>query len=898
MKRIVLLALTALLSVTAALMTGCVREELPDNRETEYGYVQFKLYKEASYETKAVVSQLDSLSQAEKIAVSLLDSDGMTITQTLTLTASDAAAADYGLRSDKLRLLAGEYQIVNYVLYDNLDEELYREAVGTYFTVIAGGLNVFDLTANVAERGTVRFNLVKDMSGLSGPTLNAVTYREEYTFDEITSVTVVLENMVNVGRYLTYENLPVVFEEYFRDEEHYDGNDDVHGYQTSSSYADTEVYVPAGQYKIRSYSVFDSDGNLLETQDYSSDSEGQVTDIVVEDNTLTEVDIPVTLVEADEYIQDNYALYLLWKSLNGPEWSYEGQSWARGANWDFDKDIDLWCDQPGVQVHPNGRIASIDLSGFGISGEVPAAIGQFTELVQLSLGDHNETNVYLSQYNYDIDVTGLYPVTGSSEEKAAWVENKYRHFASNAHPAQQVSPVCALALKLNGKSSVATTVYDDMTIEEIARMASQNHTVSDYQIRPYDMNSGVLTNGLTKIHSNIGNLTKLESLSIANSPITADGFPAEMASLDAVTELEIYNCPNLESFPEGVAGMGALITVNISNVGFDDGTAALAALASGDSEDVIQVLYFLQNNVTSLPEAVGNMGRLGMLDLASNNISGALPALGSNFAPTELVFDYNSITSVPENFCSLDALDSFSISYNELEEFPNMFDAGNDVIMTSIDVSYNNITSLPTSGFNGLRAVTLTLSGNPIKTFPKELGETNSYVETLVMQQCGLEEFPEGCFNGEYSYYLSTMDLQYNNLTDLPDDFIATKLPYLYGLDLTNNSFSSFPYEPLNILRLTAFSIRGQRDASGSRCLREWPTGLYSHTGLRAFYIGSNDLRVIDDTISYMIYYLDISDNPNIVFDASDICSYWEAGYYILYYDKTQEILNCDSMLE
>ena len=49
-------------------------------------------------------------------------------------------------------------------------------------------------------------------------------------------------------------------------------------------------------------------------------------------------------------------------------------------------------------------------------------------------------------------------------------------------------------------------------------------------------------------------------------------------------------------------------------------------------------------------------------------------------------------------------------------------------------------------------------------------------------------------------------------------------------------------------------------------------------------------------------YYIDqcndISDNPNIVFDASDICYAWQVGAYILFYDKTQKILNCDAMLE
>ena len=97
---------------------------------------------------------------------------------------------------------------------------------------------------------------------------------------------------------------------------------------------------------------------------------------------------------------------------------------------------------------------------------------------------------------------------------------------------------------------------------------------------------------------------------------------------------------------------------------------------------------------------------------------------------------------------------------------------------------------------------------------------------------------------------------------------------------------------------LTVFAIRGQRNDKGERCLTQWPEGVYQHTGLRGLYLGSNDIGVVNDIISTLCYYLDISDNPNIVFDASDICYAWQAGAYILLYDKTQEILNCDLMLQ
>ena len=143
-----------------------------------------------------------------------------------------------------------------------------------------------------------------------------------------------------------------------------------------------------------------------------------------------------------------------------------------------------------------------------------------------------------------------------------------------------------------------------------------------------------------------------------------------------------------------------------------------------------------------------------------------------------------------------------------------------------------------------------------------------------------------------------SLDLSYNKLKDFPREFTAASFPYFYGLDLSYNQLSEFPYEPFDCASLTMLAVRGQRNEKGERCLSEWPTGVYNHTGLRALYVGSNDLGKINDTISYLIYYLDISDNPNIVFDASDICYNWQAGTYFLLYDKTQKILNCDAMLQ
>ena len=160
MTRIINKSLTAFLVAAIGLLSlaSCVREQQPDNREKDYGYVQFKLYKEASYgaATKSVVSQLDYLSQAAKIKVNLVFGDG-TISQTMTL-----------------------------------------------------GLAICDLTANVQPRGKVQFRFVKDFV----PGTKASS--GEYTFDEIKYVTLTVKKDGSSDKF-TFTNIKTKFKMDFTD---------------------------------------------------------------------------------------------------------------------------------------------------------------------------------------------------------------------------------------------------------------------------------------------------------------------------------------------------------------------------------------------------------------------------------------------------------------------------------------------------------------------------------------------------------------------------------------------------------------------------------------------------------------------------------------------------------
>ena len=857
--------------LAAVSLWGCSAAMEPDWQDRTYGYVQFKVYKTA---TK---SRLEYLADVTKVKVTLRY-EGNLISQTLVMTASDDAAAEYGLRSGKLKLLAGRYDVLTFSLLDKMDEVIYDgtpSSEDSSFEVRPGGLFVHDLFADTVERGRVKFTIVKDLSDFKDmPSTKAA--ERTYTFDDIEAISINVRS--DAGVKTVFEKLPAEFSI------HFDDSDEVEdGYQTSSFVCDTLLPLVAGSYVIESYSVYDENKMLLETN--SRVSAG----FEVRDNQTTDAKIPVRLYESDEYIKDYYALYEIWKSLHGEEWKYVGEDYTPGSNWDFNKDPDLWGDQPGVSLHSNGRVALINISGFGFYGDLSPAIGQLTELVELYLGTHNDSNLL----HHDPTVN---PGAGTTNRM-----ERHKEFLRAMHPATQMAEPIARALAERNITIPETAMYRTMPEKDVI-----DASTGRMLIRPMDLNHGKLCNGLTSIPAEIGRLTKLEQIFIANGELT--GLPAEMANLESLTDMELYNCPMMTSFPMVLAKLPSLVSLNIANNrqwSADELLAGLKALAGGPSAEKIQLLYVNQNSLEVIPAEITKMKKLGLLDFADNNIHTIETPWGNDIKPVQLYLDGNQLSSFPVDdatgvFCFLDDAETFSVRDNKFTEFPDIFDAESQFTISSIDFSYNEIKGFQNGeNFKGVKVNTLTLANNsPLEEYPLAIAQSNSTVAYINLRGCNIKEIPDGAFEYENSVHLTSLDLSYNDLSDLPDDMHAGNLPYLYGVELSYNHFKEFPREPLDSQYLTVFAIRSQRDDNGARCLSEWPEGIYNHRGLRGFYIGSNNLGKINDTISTICYYLDISDNPDIIFDASDICYAIQQGAYILIYDKTQDIRNCDILLD
>lgn len=870
-----------------ALLSSC-SDDKDELQQTAYGYVQFKLYKSASMDkeadtlsgtTRAAVDKLETLSQAQKVKVVMLY-NGSTIEQTLLLSAYNADNGEFGLTSDKLQLQGGDYTLIGFYLYDKLDQLLYAgpAASDNVFTVVPGGLHVQRLAVDAVKRGLVKFRLVKKLpSTRAGAT---------YPFENIKCVTVRVKN-VFTNEQTTFEKLAVKYTEDFKDNGTPGQNP-----QTSYGVCDSLVWLKGGTYTVSSYTTYsDKKGTkALETATVS-DTE---TFVVTDNEETKEAPVPIRLSETAEYLKDYMALKEIWEALDGEHWSYFGEVNPKGCTWDFNKDIDMWGNQPGVGVNSDGRVTSLALSGFGINGVLPDAIGQLTELRTLYLGAHDEL------LGGNISNAG---VEFTAERKMAVRMDYEKRFLAR-DPREALSQFLQDGINLDPK---------------------QKRIVKSNRIQPKDLTPGRLTNQLTGISKAIMRLSNLQQFFIANSPITTEEFLRDIqpdspfygeelswANMEELTDLELYNCPKMKSLPmDMLSQLPALSMLNIACNPQIDGDELLKnwnEFIDGASGPTIQLIYMGYNSLKEFPPTsqLQKMVKLSSLDCVNNQVS-VLHPFGKSINLVKCYLDNNQITEIPglvdptdgyAYFCGFaGGVEGLTFSHNKLTKVPNVFNAKSIYVMGSVDLSYNQIDGFEDGDdFRGINANTINLGYNRLTTFPAPLFKSGSPVTELVLAGNGMTNFPKGSMTGSKSQSLRTLDLTYNKLTKLPEDFYATNVPYLYGVDLSYNSFSSFPYAPLDAATLTVYGVRYQRDGNGNRTLREWPTGIYKCPSLVQFAIGGNDIRKVEDTISPYIRIFDIKDNPYISIDLSSVCAYIKAGSYKLIYDKTQDIRGCDAL--
>lgn len=855
-KRNLTLLILALLS-SVLLFTGCTDEAEPVS-EPGYGYVQFHLFKKGSY-TKAG-DKLEYLRDAAKIRVTLRSQDNDIITPVAVVEAVDKNLSEWGLQTAKIRLIAGKYTMTAYEIYDGLDNSVLVGAPSetVVLDVKANGIVSEDIALNVVDRGWAKFRLVKDLSEIVG-TKAGKDGADEHPFYGIQSVDLTVKNK-NTGEITEITNIEVTHK--FVDGEKAADPDYVSGICVS----DTLVALKGGTYTVTKFrTYFDYFRKVYETSTNVAENE-----FVVKDNQETDADVPVTLHTTSGHVQDALALREIWEALDGPNWRIK---------WEFNCDVDAWTANTGVQILGNGRVASLDLTGTGAKGAMPAAIAKLTELRKLTLGT----------IGYNAAAGGTTVTTG----------RKLTYFTPEDHEADR-------RLTIGTRDPRSCFSKELQQSFEIAGDPVKPSVKSLSERMPVMYKPEVNATDIVSLPDEINQLKNLEHITIAFSPIKT--FPADMSGLTALTDVEIFACTELTEFPKGLATCPKLTSLTYSfnvNTAIPSMEEGISAINNGPASKTIQLLYFPNQRIDNMPD-LSNIPRLSVLVIQGCGLKSFTAPFSKDQFFVQFMASDNELTSLPRdekgNFLAYNAeTEEVNFSGNKFTELPDIFDAKSAYQVGTVDFSKNRIESVEHGdAYRGIKAATFDISYNKLKELPVQLfGTSSSSISYLKIDGNGMEKISKEAIEGKYTYRTTTISMAYNKLKSLPDEFDSLTFPYLSGIDMSYNRFDYFPYTAVNNQYLSVFIFRHQRDADGDRCMRTWPAGIgQALAGLRALYLGSNDIRVVTDQLSYMIYNLDIQDNPNISIDVSAVCSYIKSGWFNLMYSPGQDIRGCDEALK
>lgn len=855
-KRNLTLLILALLS-SVLLFTGCTDEAEPVS-EPGYGYVQFHLFKKGSY-TKAG-DKLEYLRDAAKIRVTLRSQDNDIITPVAVVEAVDKNLSEWGLQTAKIRLIAGKYTMTAYEIYDGLDNSVLvgSPSETVVLDVKPNGIVSEDIALNVVDRGWAKFRLVKDLSEIVG-TKAGKDGADEHPFYGIQSVDLTVKNK-NTGEITEITNIEVTHK--FVDGEKAADPDYVSGICVS----DTLVALKGGTYTVTKFrTYFDYFRKVYETSTNVAENE-----FVVKDNQETDADVPVTLHTTSGHVQDALALREIWEALDGPNWRIK---------WEFNCDVDAWTANTGVQILGNGRVASLDLTGTGAKGAMPAAIAKLTELRKLTLGT----------IGYNAAAGGTTVTTG----------RKLTYFTPEDHEADR-------RLTIGTRDPRSRFSKELQQSFEIAGDPVKPGVKSLSERMPVMYKPEVNATDIVSLPDEINQLKNLEHITIAFSPIKT--FPADMSGLTALTDVEIFACTELTEFPKGLATCPKLTSLTYSfnvNTAIPSMEEGISAINNGPASKTIQLLYFPNQRIDNMPD-LSNIPRLSVLVIQGCGLKSFTAPFSKDQFFVQFMASDNELTSLPRdekgNFLAYNAeTEEVNFSGNKFTELPDIFDAKSAYQVGTVDFSKNQIASVEHGdAYRGIKAATFDISYNKLKELPVQLfGTSSSSISYLKIDGNGMEKISKEAIEGKYTYRTTTISMAYNKLKSLPDEFDSLTFPYLSGIDMSYNRFDYFPYTAVNNQYLSVFIFRHQRDADGDRCMRTWPAGIgQALAGLRALYLGSNDIRVVTDELSYMIYNLDIQDNPNISIDVSAVCSYIKSGWFNLMYSPGQDIRGCDEALK
>ena len=364
-----------------------------------------------------------------------------------------------------------------------------------------------------------------------------------------------------------------------------------------------------------------------------------------------------------------------------------GANWTNNTNWLTGAPLGQWY---GVETDANGRVMLLYLGSNQLSGEIPAELGNLTNLAVLYLGNNQLTGCVPAglrhvAYN-DFAELGL-PFCGSegvagdgaalvalynATDGANWTNNTNWLTDAPLYQWHGVSAgangrVMLLYLGSNQLSGEIPAELADLTSLE-ALFLSDNGLSGEIPMELSSLTNltrlSLSQNQLTgHIPLELGSLTNLEILDLRSNQLTGT-IPMELGSLTNLEILDLHSNQLTGTIPMELSNLISLTELDLSE-------NRLNREIPGELGNLTNLthLYLYENELSGeMPMELGSLANLYELWLANNQLSGGIPAeLGKLTNLNKFLLNSNQLSGgIPAELGGLTSLVWLLLNNNQL----------------------------------------------------------------------------------------------------------------------------------------------------------------------------------------------------------------------------------------